>query len=256
LSGTYKNKVTLGKKDLVQAKLLSLIKEQNLDQGDKLPSERELADILGVSRNILREAIVSLSTTGMLEVRERQGIFVKNNYEDSSLEILKSLQMLPADFVSYQMEVRMIISVPATELAALRRTEDDLRKIRECYANFVSCPFNTKEDQERNGKWEALLHRLVTDAAHNPILSRINESINQLVESNNSLVHHHVLHESGWIEHIQGQHLQIIKALEDSDPKTAGFVLKEHLVESATMIKEKYPNLISEIEHPYWTIKF
>ena len=251
---TSRNKFLGGKKDLVHEKLLSLIKEEKLKQGDKLPSERELSQELGVSRNVLREVIVSLSATGILEVRERQGIFVKNTYEDSSLEILKSLQMLPADFVSYQMEVRMIISVPATELAALRRTEEDMQKILECFDSFISCPFSTKEEQERNGKWEALLHRLVTDAAHNPILSRINESINQLVESNNSLVHHHILHEPGWIEHIQEQHREIIRALEDKNPKLAGAVLKEHLVESVTMIKEKYPNLISEIKYPYWTL--
>lgn len=247
-----KNNFLKGKKELIQDKLLSLIKEEKLGEGDKLPSERELAQELGVSRNILREAIVSLSATGILEVRERQGIFVKNSYQDSSLEILKSLQMLPADFVSYQMEVRMIISVPATELAALRRTEDDLRKIHECFDSFVSCPFTTKEEQERNGKWEALLHRLVNDAAHNPILSRINESINKLVESNNSLVHHHILHEPGWIEHIQKQHRMIIQALEEKNSTVAGNVLKEHLIESVNMIKEKYPNLISEIKHPYW----
>ncbi len=249
-----KNKDQKGKKEFVQDKLLSLLREEKLEQGDKLPSERELAQELNVSRNILREAIVTLSATGILEVRERQGIFVKNTYEDSSLELLKSLQMLPADFVSYQMEVRMIISVPATELAALRRTEEDLQKIRECFDNFISCPFSTKEEQERNGKWEALLHRLVTDAAHNPILSRINESINQLVESNNSLVHHHILHEPGWIEHIQKQHKEIIQALEDMNPKKAGAVLKEHLIESVTTIKEKYPNLISDIKNPYWQL--
>ncbi|NLD06329.1 MAG: FadR family transcriptional regulator [Synergistaceae bacterium] len=254
MAAIRKNNFLKGKKELIQDKLLSLIKEEKLGEGDKLPSERELAQEFGVSRNILREAVVSLSATGILEVRERQGIFVKNSYQDSSLEILKSLQMLPADFVSYQMEVRMIISVPATELAALRRTEEDLRKIHECFDSFVSCPFVTKEEQERNGKWEALLHRLVNDAAHNPILSRINESINQLVESNNSLVHHHILHEPGWIEHIQKQHRMIIQALEEKNSTVAGNVLKEHLIESVNMIKEKYPNLISEIKHPYWEI--
>lgn len=254
MAAIRKNDFLKGKKELIQDKLLSLIKEEKLMEGDKLPSERELAQELGVSRNILREAIVSLSATGILEVRERQGIFVKNSYQDSSLEILKSLQMLPADFVSYQMEVRMIISVPATELAALRRTDDDLRKIHECFDSFVSCPYTTKEEQERNGKWEALLHRLVNDAAHNPILSRINESINKLVESNNSLVHHHILHEPGWIEHIQKQHRMIIQALEEKNSTVAGNVLKEHLIESVNMIKEKYPNLISAIKHPYWEI--
>lgn len=243
------------KKMIVQNKLIELVQNGSYAQGDKLPSERELAQLLKVSRNVLREAVVSLVSTGIIEVRERQGIFIKNIKAAGDLEALNSLQILPADFVSYQLEVRLIISVPAARLAAQRRTEEDLRKLHNCYNSFINCPYTTKEELLENGRWEALLHHLVTEAAHNPILSRINESINALVERNNIVIHPNLLHdELGWMKHIQEQHSTIIHAIEEKNSFVAGDITQQHMIESYQMMKEKHPEHITDLIHPYWTL--
>ena len=241
------------KKKIVQDKLLGLIKGADLQPGDKLPSERELAQNLCVSRNILREAMNSLSFLGLIEIRERQGAFV-GKPEKESMESVKDLQILPADFIPMQMEVRLIISVPAARLAALRRTREDLRKLWACYENFSNCPYETPEEQAQNGKWEALLHHLVTEAAHNALLSRLNEGINALVERNNALVHPYTLLEAGWFDHIRDQHYRIIKAIEEKRHEDAGRVLEEHLLDSVQVIKEKHPDLIANLPTPYWDL--
>ena len=57
---------SVSKKQLVQEKLVQLIKENKFSEGDKLPSERDLARLLNVSRNVLREAIVTLAGIGEL----------------------------------------------------------------------------------------------------------------------------------------------------------------------------------------------
>ncbi|MCR5335002.1 MAG: FadR family transcriptional regulator [Synergistes sp.] len=238
------------KKKIVSDKLRELIETNSFAQGDKLPSERELAQMLGVSRNLLREAVVSLSAEGVLEVRERQGIFVKNVEGYDVLESLQGIQLLPAEFILYQLEVRTIISVPAARLAAQRRTDEDIRKLRECYKSFAACPYSTTEELEQSGKWEALLHHLETEAAHNPILSRINESVNVLVEKNNLILHPNLAPEGGWVPHIIEQHAKIIKAIEERDPKTAGDVLLEHMTESVKMMREKHPEIVARISSP------
>lgn len=238
------------KKKIVSDKLRELIETNSLAQGDKLPSERELAQRLGVSRNVLREAVVSLSSEGILEVRERQGIFVKNAEGYGVLESLQGIQLLPADFILYQLEVRTIISVPAARLAAQRRTDEDIRKLHECYESFAACPYSTPEELEQSGKWEALLHHLVTEAAHNPILSRINESVNALVEKNNLILHPNLVTEGGWMPHIIEQHAKIIKAIEERDSKSAGDVLQEHMMESVKMMSERHPEVVARISSP------
>ena len=221
---------------------------------DKLPSERELAEGLGVSRNILREAVTALSLMGVLDVRERQGTFVRNLQEGNLQQGIQSLQIMPSEFIPFQMEVRLIISVPAAELAALRRTDDDLRKLRGCFEAFSTCPCNTPEEQAQNGKWEALLHHLVMEAAHNPLLSRLNEGIDLLVERNNALMHPYNLMEKGWIEHITYQHRGIIEAIEGRRHRDAGAILREHLLDAVNLLLDRHPELKTNLPNPYWEL--
>lgn len=240
---TKNSSVNGSKKDYIQEQLINLIQSNKYIAGDKLPSERELAALFNISRNVLREALVSLTAKGIIEARERQGIFVKNMVDYSTTDSLQNLQMLPVELVSHQMEARIIISVPAARLAAERRTEEDLKKLWDCYTNFVNCPYTTKEEQIQNSKWEALLHYLVVEAAHNPIISRINESVNAFVERNNAMVHPALASEAGWIIHIQDHHKKIITAIENKDPVLAGDVLKQHMIESIQMIEKNYPQI-------------
>lgn len=242
------------KKKIAQDKLLELVRGGSYSTGDRLPSERELAQRLTVSRNILREAVAALNLMGVVEIRERQGTFVKNLQEGNLQQGIQSLQIIPSDFILLQMEVRLIISVPAAELAALRRTEDDLRKLWSCFEAFSTCPYDTPEDLAQNGKWEALLHHLVTEAAHNPLLSRLNEGIDLLVERNNTLMHPYNIRETGWIEHITDQHRRIIQAIEERNHKEAGAVLREHLVDAVTLLLGRHPELKSNLSNPYWEL--
>lgn len=242
------------KKKIVQDKLLELIRGGGYSSGDKLPSERELAMNLNVSRNILREAVATLSLMGILDIRERQGTFVKNLQEGDLQQGIQSLQVMPSDFILLQMEVRLIISVPAAELAARRRTDDDLRKLWGCFEAFSTCPYETPEDQLQHGKWESLLHHLVTEAAHNPLLSRLNEGIDVLVERNNALMHPYNIREAGWLDHITDQHRRIIEAIEGRRHKEAGSILREHLVEAVTLLLGKHPELKSNLSNPYWEL--
>lgn len=242
------------KKKVAQDQLMELIASRHFAPGDKLPSERELAQALGISRNILREAVASLASQGIIEVKERLGLFVQKDAQEFTIDSLQNLQMLPSDFYVYQMEVRMIISVPATELAALRRTEEDLRKLWQCFESFAACPYSTPEEQAQNGKWEALLHHLVTEAAHNPLLSRVNENINALVEKNNSLIHPHLLLNADWIAKIKDQHYRILKALEARNANEAGSVLKQHLLDSYEMTISTSPYMAGDLPYAYWTI--
>ena len=242
------------KKKTVQDKLLELVRGGSYRSGDKLPSERDLAEGLGVSRNILREAVTALSLMGVLDVRERQGTFVSNLQEGNLQQGIQSLQIMPSEFIPFQMEVRLIISVPAAELAALRRSDDDLRKLRGCFEAFSTCPCNTPEEQAQNGKWEALLHHLVMEAAHNPLLSRLNEGIDLLVERNNALMHPYNLMEKGWIEHITDQHRGIIEAIEGRRHKEAGAILREHLLDAVNLLLDRHPELKTNLPNPYWEL--
>ena len=245
---------TDSKKDAVVAELIRLTNEDQYKEGDRLPPERELAKRFGVGRNIVREAMISLEAMGLIEKKERLGVFVKHLDTEDVKVNLEQMQLPPAEFMRLQMEVRMFVCVPAVELAAIRRTEEDLRKLWECFREFSNSPVSTPEEEVINSKWESLLHHLETEAAHNQILSRINESISGLLERNNSFAHHHALNnDAGWFAYIREQHRQIIEAIENREPDVAGAVLKKHIIDSYEAVKKNNPQLLAGPK-VYWEL--
>jgi DNA-binding FadR family transcriptional regulator len=101
-----------------------------LQVGDRLPTERELAETFGVSRNVVREAIARLRFEGAVEPRQGSGVFVLGNPGNSALrldaEILRDRSLFADLF-----ELRSILEVEAAGLAAARRGRKNLAAIHE-----------------------------------------------------------------------------------------------------------------------------
>ncbi len=111
----------------VAGQLERLIVQQHLELGDRLPAERTLAEQFGVSRTVIREAVRTVASKGLLEVRAGSGTIVRKPSSESvaeSVALLVSMngQVTPAKVV----EVRRILEVEIAGLAAERRTDDDL----------------------------------------------------------------------------------------------------------------------------------
>ena len=102
--------------------LIAYIVDRGLEQGDRLPNERELSGLLGVGRSTLREAVRMLSSRNILEARQGAGVFVSGNtgVSDDPLgfTFIRDKQKLAADLV----EFRMMLEPRVAALAALRAT--------------------------------------------------------------------------------------------------------------------------------------
>jgi DNA-binding FadR family transcriptional regulator len=118
--------------DLV-GRLLTFVAERRLGPGERLPSERELAERFAVGRNAVREAIAVLETVRVVERRPNSGIYLRALERDGSLEAL----VLQADLgvpltaaeVTELIDLRRILELQGTELACERRQAEDLRAI-------------------------------------------------------------------------------------------------------------------------------
>ena len=108
-------------------RLLSLIHELQLTAGDRLPPERELAAGLGVSRASVRQALVVLEVQGLIEVRHGEGAILLETRPDSTVlsAVRAHTRRLPEII-----EAREALEVKIAALAALRRTDEDLTKIK------------------------------------------------------------------------------------------------------------------------------
>jgi DNA-binding FadR family transcriptional regulator len=93
--------------------------------GDRLPTERELAETFGVSRNVVREAIAKLRFEGAVEPRQGSGVFVLGNKAHLALRIDTEIWRNTRLF-SNLFELRSILEVEAAGLAAARRTRSQL----------------------------------------------------------------------------------------------------------------------------------
>ncbi|WP_454886647.1 FadR/GntR family transcriptional regulator [Sphingomonas oryzagri] len=148
--------------DRAYAGIVELINVEELKIGDRLPSETRLADIFGISRTIVREALVRLASDGITEARRGAGSFVKRR-PSVRLGSHMPMQEIAAAIGSY--EVRFVLEAEAARLAAVRRTGEQLAAIEramEALSNALraSGPANV-EDMD--------LHRAIFAATANPV---------------------------------------------------------------------------------------
>ncbi len=209
--------------------LANMIREPGRFPDGRLPPERELAQSLGVSRNLLREAIVTLEALGLLEIRERQGAFVALPRAEDYAASLKFLALWPEDLLSHLMEARLAIEAPAAALAALRRTEDELERMRDCVRRLEAVQDNPDHGCSSGAVWDTLLHALVLNAAHNPVLSRVYEGLSAAMETYIDISRSKILALEGWPARILDEHRALVRAISDRDPEAAEAALRTHL---------------------------
>ena len=105
-----------------------LIIDGKLQPGDKLLSERELAEKLGVSRASVREAFSALEMMGIITIRPGEGSFVRQVSYEEMLEPLSFLLQVDIDNVMQLLEVRKILEVEVATLAATRAKRKTLKR--------------------------------------------------------------------------------------------------------------------------------
>ena len=157
--------------DEVVDRIKMQIENGELNKEEKLPTEPELMKLFGVGRSTIREAVKTLSNMGYLSVQQGRGTFVKSPIpkDQSFIEKIKR-----ADIQELK-EVRNILDMPLSALAAQRRTDEDIEKIKK-YAQ------DRKEaaqsgDLKGSIKADILFHVSVAEATHNNMLAEMYRSI-------------------------------------------------------------------------------
>lgn len=155
----------------VADRIEELIVSESLHPGDKLPGERELAERMGVSRTVVREAIRVLSVRGLVKTKSGCGTYVRElNASDVSAPMalffkLKQSKTLLRDVY----EVRRLIEIEAAGLAAERATADDLDTIRET----IDALSDAGQDAEQFVQLDLDFHLALAAATHNDLLAML-----------------------------------------------------------------------------------
>ncbi|MBU8906467.1 FadR/GntR family transcriptional regulator [Desertibacillus haloalkaliphilus] len=218
--GENKNKLemkSLDRKTLskqVIDQIIDLLLSGQLKPGDKLPPEMELLEILGVSRPVLREALSSLETLGIIQRRTREGTFFTNSIGSKPYSIMLALSAgnLPAI-----METRMSLELGLVSIAAEKITDEDLARLKETIDYMANNVEYTEQDRD--------FHRIIAYSASNPVMAGI---IDPLLDAFDSTVDQISKRDRNQEETL-AQHIEIYKALEKRDPIESFQKMYQHL---------------------------
>lgn len=145
--------------------------------GARIPTEAELAATTGTSRNTVREAVQALVHAGLVERRQGSGTYVLAANEFAGVVSRRAAKATHHDVL----EVRRTLEVGAARLAAQRRTDDDVARMREALARRVAA--NGAGDAEGAVAADVDLHRIIGQATQNPMLADLYENILDAVAS-------------------------------------------------------------------------
>lgn len=210
----------------VTERLERLIHERHLEPGDRMPSERELAEQFGVSRTVVREAVRALVARGLLEVRAGSGTLVKAPTARTVVQsVVSFMQVGRPDFDYGKIhEVRRVLELEIAGLAAQRRTKDDLHNIW----GYINRMEETVGDRQAFSEADVAFHVALAQATQNQLFVILLDSIAGVMFRVRELGNR-VRSAPG---HAIAFHKKIYRQVKAGDSEQAKQMMLEHLLDS------------------------
>ena len=211
--------------DRAYAGIVGIIDTQTLAIGDRLPSEARLSEMFGMSRAVVREALVRLASDGITEARRGAGSFVKSRPSD---RLVAYMPMADLSTTLGTYEVRFVLEAEAARLAAVRWSADEMDRIEEGRellrdALLSSAPAHA-EDME--------FHRRIVLASANPAFAiafdALAAEIERIMRAGVDISRSRPPHVIGAM---MREHEQVVDALRVRDGDGAALAMRWHLAE-------------------------
>ena len=207
--------------DTVANRIRGLIENGTLSPGERMPSEPEMAERLGVSRAVLREAIGRLKSVGLLDVQHGRGTFVGSQKSlAASAQLLRTaLAFSPRDLKTVA-EFRCALELEAVRRAAQRTTDEDVEELYKLCDEMDSTNINSLESMRADFRF----HLKIIGIAGNPLMTNVMEVLYEFVVG--GMVQTVKPPESG----MRGKgHRGIVDAIATRDPQIAEAAMRKHM---------------------------
>jgi len=116
--------------DKVEASIVELLQEQKLKVGDSIPKELELTEILGVSRTVIREALLRLRMMGLIESKKKKGSIITSPDIFGNLSKSMNPHILDQDTLKEIFEIRLVLEIGMAEFIFHRVTQKDIEDLK------------------------------------------------------------------------------------------------------------------------------
>lgn len=205
----------------VARRLLDYLLSGAVKPGERIPSERKLSEALGVGRSVIREALKSVTVLGLLEVRQGDGTYLKRTDSELLPQTIEWGLMLGAKRITDLLETRRYLEVVVVGLAAERRDEANLERLRQHAASMRQA--ETPADFVAA---DIAFHLEIATAAGNESLLQIMRSIRSLLQ----VWITRVMESSGANKPTWAEHAAVLRAIERGDPAAARKAMEAHMV--------------------------
>ncbi len=198
-----------------------------LRPGDRLPSERELAEKLGVSRPSLREAIATLQDRNLLEPKAGAGIFVGNvmgaEFSETLVRLFSDHEEAMFDYISFRRDMEGM----AARRAATVGSDTDLKVIDTVFRKMEAA--HTKRNPAEESQLDAEFHLAIIEASHNVVMLHMMRAMFTLLREGVFYNRQIMFKQRTTRDTLLGQHRAINDALQARDPGAAQAAVSAHL---------------------------
>jgi GntR family transcriptional regulator, transcriptional repressor for pyruvate dehydrogenase complex len=209
-----------------------LIATRELEPGSKLPSERELVEQLGISRASVREALRALEIIGLVEVKPGKGTFVKGLTGDLFVPLPNWLSD-HKETLDNHFEARLVLEPAAAGLAALRASEQDIRRLKGALSAFSERL--AQNDLIGLIKSDIYFHSLLGAATGNKTIKMLMDTITRFLFDGWKAT----LRVKGRPSKTLVEHGEILEAIIRRDEKAAKVAMERHLKNAISNLKEE-----------------
>jgi GntR family transcriptional regulator, transcriptional repressor for pyruvate dehydrogenase complex len=215
--------------DEIARRLIQAIQSGTIAVGDRLPSERALCEQYSVSRAVVREALSQLKSEGLVTSRAGSGVFVTGRTQRQAFR-MQEVEIDEKNSLEMVMELLVAVEVAATRLAAVRRTPEDLKRIRRA---LIGMEYEIANDRLGDEE-DFAFHQAIVDATHNPhfqaLTAHLEHGARRVIrQARSNTKHNH----TDLVEAVQLEHKQIYDAIASGDARLAAEFAELHLRNAA-----------------------
>jgi GntR family transcriptional repressor for pyruvate dehydrogenase complex len=219
-----------GVKDQVFEQLRDRIMEQTWPPGARIPSENALAEVLGVSRVSIREALHMLASLGLLETRHGGGTYVREYTGEIFLNPLLPVLVLDKPDILHVLEYRKIMEKGIVSLVMKRAGSAEIEELESAYQAMVE----HKNDSRAFAEADLSFHLVVAKATGNPVIMKVNTVITDILK-----VSMYGIVESLGPRDGLYYHRKILDAIKARDGALAETLMEEHIERTIRRLKRK-----------------
>ncbi|MBT2616618.1 MULTISPECIES: FadR/GntR family transcriptional regulator [unclassified Bacillus (in: firmicutes)] len=210
----------------VSDELYEMIRSGSLKPGEQLDSIQQLAENFQVGRPAIREALSALSSMGLIEIKQGEGTFVKTFDPAIMNHPLSAALLMDQDNIKHLLEVRKILESGTAEVAAKKRTEENLIELKDMLSNMEM----VSDDEELSDKADISFHVAVANASQNELLITLMNHVSELMTEKMRDIRRVALYsEEMTLKQLYQQHVRIYDAIVAQDEDGARSAMLFHL---------------------------